>query len=209
MKDFLLSHTNENNMKKGLFIVLYGVNNLGKTTQAKLLVERLQKEGHPAEYMKYAIYDLAPSGPLINNYLRGGNTWNLSAREVQLLHSLNRTQYEPTLLEKLANGITIVAEDYIGTSIAWGAASGAEEAFVRDINTHLQKEDLAILLTGTRFTDSTELGHPNETNEERMRKAIDMHEKLGNEFGWQSVNANQTIESIHEQIYNALQEKLR
>jgi thymidylate kinase len=43
---------------KGKFIVLYGINNLGKTTQAKLLVEKFQKEGLKAEYMKYAVYSL-------------------------------------------------------------------------------------------------------------------------------------------------------
>ncbi len=195
-------------MKKGLFIVLYGVNNLGKTTQAKLLVERLQKEGHQAEYMKYAVYDLAPSGPLINNYLRGGNTWDLSAREVQLLHSLNRTQYEPTLLEKLASGITVVAEDYIGTSIAWGTASGAEETFVREVNAHLLQEDLAFLLAGTRFTEATEHGHPNETNEERMQKAVDIHARLGREFNWQLVNANQSIEEVHTSLWEKTQTAL-
>jgi len=54
-------------MKKGLFVVLHGINNLGKTTQAKLLVEKLQSEGHKAEYMKYPVYDLDPSGKILNN----------------------------------------------------------------------------------------------------------------------------------------------
>jgi len=54
-----------------------------------------------AEYLKYAIYDLAPSGPLLNEYLRKGNPHDLSPREFQLLQVLNRTQYQPLLQEKL------------------------------------------------------------------------------------------------------------
>lgn len=188
-------------MNTGLFIVLYGVNNLGKSTQAKLLVEKLQKEGHAAEYIKYAVYDLAPSGPLINNYLRGGNTHNLSPREVQLLHALNRTQYEPTLLQKLASGITIVAEDYIGTSIAWGTAAGVDETFIREINSHLLQENFALLLTGTRFIDATEKGHPNETNELRMQKATEIHARLGKEHDWKSIDANRPIKTVHGDIW--------
>ena len=56
-------------MKKGLFVVLHGINNLGKTTQAKLLVEKLQSEGHKAEYMKYPVYDLDPSGKIPDQIL--------------------------------------------------------------------------------------------------------------------------------------------
>ena len=37
-------------MTKGRFIAIYGVNNIGKTTHAKLIVERLKKEGHDAVY---------------------------------------------------------------------------------------------------------------------------------------------------------------
>ena len=191
-------------MNKGLFIVLYGVNNLGKSTQAKLLVDELNANGHKAEYIKYAIYNLAPSGPLINNYLRGGNTYNLSAREVQLLHALNRTQYEPILEQKLASGITIVAEDYIGTSIAWGVASGVDEAFLCDINSHLRQEDFAFLLTGKRFTIAMEHGHPNETNEAWMVQAVNLHKRLGEKHQWKKIDANRAIETVHDEIWQAV-----
>ena len=42
----------------GKFIVIYGVNNLGKTTQANMLVQKLKASGLKAEYLKYPIYDL-------------------------------------------------------------------------------------------------------------------------------------------------------
>jgi len=48
----------------GKFIVLYGINNLGKTTQTRILVDKLKLHGLKAEYLKYPVYDLAPSGPI-------------------------------------------------------------------------------------------------------------------------------------------------
>ena len=42
--------------KKGKFIVLYGNNNVGKSTQAKLLVEKLKEKGENVRYFKYPIY---------------------------------------------------------------------------------------------------------------------------------------------------------
>jgi hypothetical protein len=65
------------------------------------LIDRLKSLGLHAEYLKYAIYDLLPSGPLLNEYLRKGNPHDLSPREFQLLQVLNRTQYQPLLQEKL------------------------------------------------------------------------------------------------------------
>src|SRR3989338_7485375 len=105
---------------RGKFIVFYGINNLGKTTQAKILVDKLKLHGLKAEYLKYPVYDIAPSGPILNNYLRQNNFYNLSAREIQIIYAFNRLQFEKTLVEKVAQGINIVAEDYTGTGLTWG-----------------------------------------------------------------------------------------
>src|SRR4030042_6742862 len=102
--------------QKGKFIVLYGANNLGKSTQAKLLVEKLIISfGKNAEYLKYAVYNLDPSGPLITEYLKQKNPRHFTPLEFQMLQVLNRTQNQPILSEKLNKGTWIVAEDYIGT----------------------------------------------------------------------------------------------
>jgi thymidylate kinase len=112
------------NIRRGKFIVIYGINNLGKTTQAKMLVEKLKLHGLAAEYIKYPIYSITPSGQILNNYLRNNNPSRLSPREIQIIYAFNRHQYEKILLQKLAQGVNIVAEDYTGTGIAWGMAYG-------------------------------------------------------------------------------------
>ncbi|MFA6551324.1 MAG: dUTP diphosphatase [Patescibacteria group bacterium] len=185
----------------GKLIVLYGINNLGKTIQAKLLVEKLRQTGVEAEYLKYPLYDLAPSGTLINDYLRQGNFHKLTPREVQILYTFNRTQYEPILKEKLANGINIVAEDYIGTGLAWGIGTGVDEQFLKFINSHLLKEDLAILFDGHRFTSGIEANHQHEQNEELTDKVRSTHLRLAQERNWEIINANQTIEQVQADIW--------
>ncbi|OGF28277.1 hypothetical protein A2242_03490, partial [Candidatus Falkowbacteria bacterium RIFOXYA2_FULL_47_9] len=192
---------------RGKFIVLYGINNLGKTTQAKFLVEKLQSQGLRAEYVKYPIYELQPSGVLLNNYLRGGNMYRLSAREAQMLYALNRTQYEPVIKDKLAQGISIVAEDYTGTGLAWGMGAGVDEQFLKYANSHLLKEDAAILLDGKRFSQAIEKNHEHETNDELTNRVRLMHLKLAEEFGWPIVNANQSVERVHREIYKYVQRK--
>lgn len=195
-------------MKKGKLIVLYGINNLGKSTQAKLLVEKLKQGGQLAEYLKYGIYDLEPSGPILDAYLRQGNPYNLTPREFQLVHVLNRTQYQPVLLEKLGQGINIVAEDYIGTGLAWGMGAGVDENFLKQINTHLIKEDLAFLFQGQRFSDGIEAVHKHEQDDELTEKVRLAHEKLADEFGWIRINANRSIEEIGQEIWEQVKKFL-
>lgn len=186
----------------GKFIVLYGINNLGKTTQAKILVDKLNLHGLKAEYLKYPIYELTPSGAILNNYLRQDNLYSLTPRETQIIYALNRAQSEKTLREKLARGINIVAEDYVGTGIAWGLAAGLDENFLKLINSNLLKEDLAFLFDGERFFESIEYHHLHETNYELITKARIAHLRLGYEFNWFIINANQSVKQIHDKIWN-------
>lgn len=185
----------------GKLIVLYGINNLGKSTQAKLLVERLKSNGYQAEYIKYPIYSLNPSGILLNDYLRNGNAYELSVKEAQIIFAFNRTQYQSELIAKLKAGINIVAEDYKGTGIAWGLGAGVDENFLKKINSHLVPEDLVFLFDGERFRQAIEENHKHENNEDLITKVRWAHLKLREEYGWLKINANKSIEEIHEELW--------
>lgn len=187
-------------MKKGRLIALYGINNLGKTTQAKLLVSSIEERGLKTRYLKYPLYDLEPSGPLINNYLREGNQYGLSAREFQIIQILNRTQFDSQLRAILDSGENVVVEDYVGTGIAWGMGAGIPKDFLMDLNTHLVKEDLAILLEGERFLDGKEDGHKHEEDDKLMQEVGEAHLTLAEEYGWKKVNANQSVEDVKADI---------
>ena len=187
---------------RGKFIVFYGINNLGKTTQAKILVDKLKLHGLKAEYLKYPVYDIAPSGPILNNYLRQHNFYNLTPREAQIIYAFNRLQFEETLKQKLARSINVVAEDYCGTGIAWGLAAGLNKNFLKYLNSHLLKEDLSFLFDGERFLESLEYHHQHETNEQLITRARVAHLRLGYELGWTMLDANQSIKQIHDKIWN-------
>ncbi|MEA3398447.1 MAG: hypothetical protein U9R06_01750 [Patescibacteria group bacterium] len=190
------------NNTKGKLIVLYGINNLGKTTQAKMLVKKLNILGAKSEYVKYPIYDLAPSGKIINNYLRGENLFSLSPREIQILFAMNRFQYQPTLVKKLKSGINIIAEDYTGTGIAWGMASGINKFFLSYLNSCLLKEDLAFLFDGKKYVSARENNHQYENNEILTARARQIHLELTEEYNWIKINTNSPRESIHNKILN-------
>jgi dihydrofolate reductase len=188
--------------KRGKLIVLYGINNLGKSTQAKLLVERIRVAGHPAEYMKYPIYNLAPSGPIINSYLREGNPLQLTPREIQVMYTLNRDQGQERIANKIKSGINIVAEDYTGTGIAWGTGKGVDRDFLELINSHLLPEDIVFLFDGDRFLEAKESTHKHETDDSLTARVREIHRELGEEKGWIRINANRPIDEIIEELWH-------
>lgn len=191
-----------------MFITIYGINNLGKSTQAKKLVERFTLEGHRAEYLKYPIYDIEPFGSMLNAYLRQGNPYTLSPREAQTLYVLDRFHYQPTLTQKLADGIHVVAEDYTHTGIAWGMGSGVEEEYLHRINAPLLQPDIAFYFYGERFTESTEQNHKHETNTELLARVQEAHDTLAERHGWIRVHANRPVEEIHDHLWSEVHARL-
>jgi len=120
-------------------ITIYGINNIGKTTHAKNIVKRLKKSGKKAIYVKYPIYDLKPTGPFINKILRSKNSQKISEEELQMWYVLNRYQFEPTLKKYLKQNYIVIAEDYIGTGLAWGWTKGANLKWLENLNNSYSK----------------------------------------------------------------------
>lgn len=170
---------------KGKFIAVYGINNIGKSTHCKRIVKRLEDEGHKAFYVKYPVYDIAPSGPFLNEVLRGGK--KISEEELQMWFVLNRYQFQPKLKQLLEDGHIVIAEDYIGTGIAWGTAKGLDEAWLENANSMLLKEDFSLMLEGERALEAREKGHLHEEDDDLAERCRRVHEFLAKKFGWISV----------------------
>ncbi|MBI2439230.1 MAG: hypothetical protein HYV45_01355 [Candidatus Moranbacteria bacterium] len=195
----------------GKMIAFYGINGIGKTTQTELLVEYLRSRGISASRLKYPVYDLEPEGPFIYKYLRDAEFRlknELSTEDLQKKYADNRKRYEPELLKRLETGEWIVAEDYTGTGIAWGLSWGADLSYLEDINKNLHRPDLDILMDGERFDTAIEVGHRNETNDERIRICRNFHLLLGARYGWKRADANQSIEQVKEDILILIKEVL-
>ena len=191
-----------------MFVTIYGTNNIGKSTQVKLLVEALRAAGQAVEYLKYPIYDLEPTGPAINKVLRGAEGQKISELELQELYAQNRRDFEPKLKTMLARGQLVVAEDYTGTGLAWGVTKGANLEEIEKLNQDLLKEDLSILLDGQRFLSGKEAGHLHESNDAFMQRCREVHLELAERYDWKIVNANQKVEEVQAEIWGIVESYL-
>lgn len=192
--------------ERGKLIACYAINNVGKTTQAKKLVDNFSKRANVrAQYLKYARYEIHPSGSHLNDYLRGGNPNEYSPREFQMLQILNRWQYQSQLEDLLNEGFWIVAEDYIGTGLAWGMAAGVNHELLIDLNRNLIVPDVSLYLHGKRHIQSIEKNHVHEENDELIAAALDAHEYLADLFEWTRISADGTIDEVSERLWKAVQ----
>jgi len=198
-------------VKKGKLITFYGINNIGKTTQCLRLVKRLQDAGFDAVYTKYPKYDLAPSGPFLKDFLRGSvkNKQKISEEELQMWFAINRYQYQPEIEKMLAQGKIVVAEDYTGTGLAWGWLKGAKLEWLEEVNKHLIKEDLAILLEGKRFLHAKEMSHIHESDDALVEKCKKIHATLGKKYSWKVLNVEPSKEKTEEMIWKVIEKFLR
>lgn len=183
---------------RGKFIVLYGANNLGKSKQVEMLQSSLEESGIKTKRIKYPIYDLEPTGPIINSVLREGR--KMSEEKLQLNYAQNRRDYEPQLVKMFSDNVWIIAEDYTGTGIAWGLVRNVVLNKLEKMNSDLLKEDLSILLYGERFKDSIEAHHRNENDDKIWQLAQDKHLLLAERYHWHKVYATRPADDVHKDI---------
>ena len=106
-------------MKKNLFIAFEGIDGSGKSTQLKLLAERLITEGHKV-YSTFEPTD-GPIGKLIRdifNHRKEGDHRTIAALFVadRLEHLLNK---KDGILKKLEEGFTVITDRYYFSSYAY------------------------------------------------------------------------------------------
>ena len=190
----------------GKFICLYGVNNLGKTTQVKILEKKLKGQNFKVYRLKYPVYDFKPTGKFIYDMLRNPEYKLNNPTAKQLIYVSNRFHFEKDLNDLLSRYDFVIAEDYTGTGIAWGVAEGVDLEYLEFVNSPLKKPDLEILIDGERFLKSIEKKHTHENNNSLINKCREIHLTLAKRNSWPTINANQSIEKVSDDIWKYIKD---
>lgn len=112
----------------GVFIVLEGSDGSGKTTQFRLLTERLKAVGHEVEVFKFPQYG-QPSSHFIEQYLAGkyGPADSVSPYTASIFYALDRFEAAPRINEALKSGKIVVSDRYTGANMAHQGAKFTSE----------------------------------------------------------------------------------
>ncbi|OCF42456.1 thymidylate kinase [Kwoniella heveanensis CBS 569] len=206
----MASSSSSSSASRGAFIVFEGLDRCGKTTQVSRLVERLEKEGKTARLQKFPDRTTA-IGQMIDAYLR--SKADMDDRAIHLLFSANRWECAAAIRRDLANGITIIADRYAFSGIAFSAAKGLPFDFCLNPDTALPLPDITLYLTLSPIIASQRAAFGEERYETdqmqrstRQQFALVAQEvvKRHGENRWREVDANGSIEEVGDRIWGLL-----
>jgi dTMP kinase len=126
-----------------MLIAFEGLDQSGKETQARHLRARLEQDGYKVRSASFPDYH-TPIGQELQKALAGDRDFGREA--MQLLYVANRFEYKPRLEMWLAAGDVVICDRYRASSIAYGEAQGLEPAWLDDIQRHLPRADVTVLL---------------------------------------------------------------
>jgi len=151
--------------KKGVFICIEGLDASGKTTQALLLVEELNRRGFKA------VYTTEPSRGEIGRFIRKRvlqREGRVPSVVEALLFAVDRIDHvEREIKPALRDGKIVVSDRYLYSSLAYQGAAGLDLNWIREINRLALIPDLAIYIDV-----------PPETVFERIRRKRTVMEDL-------------------------------
>ena len=101
-------------------IAIEGIDGSGKGTQAKLLCERLNREGTKAALLSFPQYDNTRFGKAIGNFLNGrfGELDQVDPFLVSLLYAGDRFESRDHLLSLSVQHQVVVLDRYVGSNLA-------------------------------------------------------------------------------------------
>lgn len=132
--------------RAGLFVVVDGPSGVGKSTVTPLVAARLNANGSPA---------LATSEPTrteLGDLTRYG-THEIRGLAMACLVAADRYHHlETTIRPALAEGIIVVCDRYLPSSLVLQTTDGVPEEFVWNLHRHADPPDLTVVLIGDPTT---------------------------------------------------------
>ena len=106
------------NIHTGKFIVFEGIDGSGKSTQAKLLITQLKKEGYATASIDFPQYGKKSAG-LVEEYLNGkyGSAEEVGPYRASIFYACDRYDASFTIRDWLVQGKIVIADRYIGSNI--------------------------------------------------------------------------------------------
>jgi dTMP kinase len=186
--------------KKGAFICIEGLDGCGKTTQAKLLVKKLQKSHN-------VVYTAEPSRGKIGTFIRKSYLYGerrLSSVVEALLFAADRLEHvESEILPALNQGELVISDRYVYSSLAYQGAAGLSLEWIEKINEQALRPDFAIFIDVDPETVMHRL-KPRKSvmeNLETQRKVREIYLKSVEKGDLARINGDKPKNEVAQELY--------
>jgi dTMP kinase len=185
--------------RKGFFICLEGLDGCGKTTQTKLLASRL-KDGY------HAVYTAEPScgkiGEFIKEYCLHSERRGSSIVEALLFAADRFEHVNNEVIPALNEGKLVLSDRYVYSSLAYQGATELDLDWIRRINEHAIRPDLAVFIDVAPETVVHRLKTRKSVMEDldTQRKVREVYLKFVKTGELVSIDGNAPKEKVAEEI---------
>jgi len=133
----------ESRQPHGCLIAFEGLDQSGKQTQAEALRDFFTAAGRRCEMLSFPDYSTYIGGE-IATALHGGRDYPPDV--LQLLYVANRGEKRAQIEAWIGNGVIVICDRYIASTIAYGEAHDVDPTWLTEIQRFLPAADLTILL---------------------------------------------------------------
>ena len=191
----------------GVLVNLEGIDGCGKSTQSKLLLEKLEGEGEKVIILKEPTK--RPHGQKLWDVLHGKR--KASNEEILELFVLDRKQHvEEKIQPALDDGTVILMDRYYYSSMAYQVAGGIDVEEIREKHVFAPKPDVVLIFDlPVSIALERVKGHSNADEfekEEHLEKVREAYLNLGNDPLVRIVDATGTPEEIFENVWRLVSE---
>ena len=192
----------------GLIIAFEGLDQSGKQTQAERVREYVTGRGRECRLLSFPDYDTA-IGTEISKALHGERDYDPDV--MQLMYVANRYERRRDIARWMAEGVVLVCDRYLASSIAYGEAQGLDPAWLRDIQRFLPQPGLTILLD---IAPETAV-HRKAANRDRYERDLallsrvrDSYRRQATEGGWLRLDGERPREAVSADVTRAVESQL-
>ena len=188
----------------GQLIVIDGIDQSGKKTQARLLARRIREQGFACVIWDFPVYHTR-LGRRLNAYLTGKEKPDLHV--VHLLYAANKWEVAPKIIKQRARGIVVIANRYTPSNLAYGVAHGLPLAWLRTLETGLPKPnqifilDIPVRLSFNRKRKQRDIHEEDATYLKTVRR---IYLRLAKQHNWVVVNSESSPSLVHSEIWRAI-----
>uniref|UniRef100_A0A0K0E954 dTMP kinase n=1 Tax=Strongyloides stercoralis TaxID=6248 RepID=A0A0K0E954_STRER len=198
--------------KRGIFIVLEGIDRSGKTTQSKCLIDYLMKKGLKTHLRRVPDRNEPLTGPAIDKFLQTATSVEQSKNTLHLLFSANRWAIIDEIKSLLNDGIIVICDRYVYSGISYSLAKGLERKWVISSDVGLPKPDIVLFFDIAPESTRARDGFGEEVFEKKSFQDIVYKEMkklmLKNADICKIINANRSVNEIAKDVQDIISEKL-
>jgi dTMP kinase len=193
---------------RGHLIAFEGLDQSGKQTQAERLRDRLTALGRPVRLVSFPDYT-THIGREIATALAGEREY--AADVMQLLYVANRYEWRATLQHLLDEGVFVVCDRYLASSIAYGEAFGLDADWLLEIQRFLPPPSMTIMLdispeaaVGRKAVDRDRY----ERDLALQTRVRESYRRLAGRHGWLLLDGDRPRDAIAADVFTSLASRL-